>query len=81
MRHIEGLISLAALTETGFDMSEKMSEHPILAYLTFILPAMLFCLGILFKANVFLIIVTAAWMGVAFMVIFLPMASDDGSSA
>jgi hypothetical protein len=37
-------------------------------------------MGVVFGANVFLLIVTAAWLGVAFMVIFLPMSSDNGSS-
>ena len=61
-------------------MPEKMSEHPILAYLTFVVPAILFCLGIVLEASVFLLIVTATWLGVAFMIIFLPMSSDNGSS-
>lgn len=61
-------------------MPEKMSEHPILAYITFVMPAILLCMGVIFKANVFLMIITAAWLGVALLVIFLPMSSDKGSS-
>jgi hypothetical protein len=80
VRRIKGLITPAALKEVGQDMTEKMSEHPILAYITFVLPAILLCMGVVFGANVFLLIVTAAWLGVAFMVIFLPMSSDNGSS-
>lgn len=62
-------------------MPEKMSEHPIIAYVTFVLPLILLLLGILFSASVFLLIAVCAWLGVAFFVFFLPMASDDGSSS
>jgi len=61
-------------------MTEKMREHPILAYFTFVLPAILFGLGVVLGANVFLIIITAAWFGVALLILFLPMSSDNGSS-
>jgi len=62
-------------------MADRILEHPILAYITFALPAILLVLGIIFRANVFLMIITIAWLGAAFVVIFLPLAEDDGSSA
>lgn len=62
-------------------MADRILEHPILAYLTFALPAVLLVLGIVFSASVFLLILTIAWLGVAFMILFLPLAGDDGSSA
>lgn len=61
-------------------MADKISEHPILTYVTFVMPLALLILGIIFRANVFLLIVVAAWLGVAFLLFFLPMASDDGTS-
>jgi hypothetical protein len=41
----------------------------------------LLALGVLLTANVFLLILTTAWLGVAFVILFLPIASDDGSSS
>jgi len=57
-------------------MAEKLTEHPILLYLIFVMPMLLLALGIIFKANVFLLIVAAAWMGVALVLLFLPVESD-----
>ena len=61
-------------------MAERILEHPILTYVTFVLPAILLVLGIIFGANVFLMIVTIAWLASAFVVIYLPLSQDDGSS-
>ncbi|MGQ9587969.1 MAG: hypothetical protein ACUVT7_06280 [Thermoplasmata archaeon] len=60
-------------------MSEKMLEHPILVYLTFVLPMLLLVLGIVFNASVILMILVLAWLGVALVILFLPIASDDSS--
>lgn len=57
-------------------MAEKIAEHPLLLYLTFILPMALLALGIIFKANVFLLIIVTAWLGVAIILLFLPIESD-----
>jgi len=57
-------------------MAEKLTEHPILLYLTFVMPMLLLALGIIFKANVFLLIVATAWIGVALVLLFLPVESD-----
>jgi hypothetical protein len=57
----------------------RISEHPVLSYMTFVLPMLLLLLGIVFKANVFLIILTLAWLGVAFLVLYLPMAEDNNA--
>jgi len=61
-------------------MAEKLSEHPILLYLTFVLPMLLLALGVIFDASVFQLMVLVAWLGVAIVVLFLPIASDNGSS-
>jgi hypothetical protein len=61
-------------------MAEKLSEHPILLYLTFVLPMLLLALGVIFNASVFQLMVLVAWLGVAIVVLFLPIASDNGSS-
>jgi hypothetical protein len=62
-------------------MAEGMSGHPILMYLTFVLPVILLALGVVFEASVFLIILTILWLGVAFGVLYLPLAGDDGVRA
>lgn len=60
-------------------MSERMSEHPILVYLTFVLPILLLVLGMVFNASVILMILVLAWLGIALVILFLPIASNDGS--
>ena len=60
-------------------MAEKFTEHPLLLYLTFVLPILLLALGIIVKANVFILIVISAWLGVAFVLLFLPVESDATS--
>ncbi len=67
------------LTGSGH-MSERLLEHPLLVYITFVLPMLLLAVGIAANASVFLIMLDVAWLGVSFMVLFLPIASDNGSS-
>lgn len=61
-------------------MAERLLEHPLLVYLTFVLPIVLLALGIAANASVFLIMLDLAWLGISFMILFLPIASDNGSS-
>jgi hypothetical protein len=61
-------------------MAERLTDHPILLYLTFVLPMLLLALGIIFNASSFQIIVLMAWLGAAIMILFLPIASDNGTS-
>lgn len=61
-------------------MAVKLTEHPLLVYVTFVLPAILLALGILLKVSVFLLIIIIAWLGAAFMTLYLPVESDNGSS-
>jgi hypothetical protein len=61
-------------------MSERLLEHPMLVYLTFVLPILLLAVAIAVNANVLLIILDLAWLGISFMILFLPIASDNGSS-
>jgi hypothetical protein len=62
-------------------MAEKLREHPILTYVTFLLPMLLLAIAMIVEANVFLIIMILVWLGVAMMMLFLPIESDDGSSS
>jgi hypothetical protein len=62
-------------------MAEKLSEHPILLYVTFVMPMVLLLLAIVYNASLFQIMVLLAWLGVAFVVLFLPVSSDNGSSS
>lgn len=61
-------------------MAEKLTDHPLLLYLTFVLPMLLLALGIIFHASSFQIIVIMAWLGVAIIIFYLPIASDNGTS-
>lgn len=61
-------------------MAEKLSEHPIVLYLTFILPIILLALAIWFEASLFLIIAVVAWLGASMIILYLPIASDNGTS-
>ncbi len=61
-------------------MAEKLTDHPILLYLTFVLPMVLLALGIIFNASSFQIIVLLSWLGASFIILFLPIASDNGTS-
>lgn len=61
-------------------MAEELKKHPILTYLTFVLPMVLLVIGAAISASVLLLILTMAWLGVAFMMLFLPIESDDGTS-
>lgn len=60
-------------------MAERFTDHPLLLYLTFILPMALLALGIIFKANVFLLIIVSAWLGVSLILLFLPIETDVAS--
>jgi hypothetical protein len=62
-------------------MAEKLREHLILTYVTFVLPILLLMIALAVKANVFLIILIVSWLGVALMILFLPIESDNGSSS
>ncbi len=61
-------------------MAERLRDHPLLVYLIFVLPMALLALGILLGANVFLLIVVAVWLSVSFIILFLPVAPDEGDS-
>ena len=57
-------------------MAFNSREHPLLFYLTFILPAVLLVLGAIFHANVFLIILCIMWLGVSFLILYLPLEAE-----
>lgn len=61
-------------------MAEKLTEHPILLYMTFVLPIALLFLAMVVGAGLFPIMALLAWLGIAFVVLYLPISSDDGSS-
>jgi hypothetical protein len=62
-------------------MAEKLIGHPILIYVTYVLPMLLLAIELAVNANLFLVILTIAWLGVAFVILFLPIESDNGSSS
>lgn len=62
-------------------MAEGMSGHPIIAYLTFVLPMALLALGVVVGASILLIVLDILWLGVAFGVLYLPLAGDERSRA
>jgi hypothetical protein len=61
-------------------MAEKFTDHPLLSYLIFVVPMALLALAILFRASVLVLIAVTAWLGVAFVILFLPVATDNGST-
>lgn len=61
-------------------MAEKLSEHPLILYLTFVLPAVLLALGILLRASVLLLMLVIVWLGTALVILYLPIAPDNDSS-
>ena len=61
-------------------MALNPTEHPLLVYLTFVLPAILLALGLVLGVSVFLLILVMAWLGGAFVILYLPVESDNGSS-
>ncbi len=61
-------------------MADKFGRHPLLIYLTFVLPIVLLAIGLLVNANIFLIIITLVWLGVSFVILFLPIETDNSSS-
>ena len=79
MRPLEGLISARVLK--GADkMSSILKEHPLIIYLTLILPALLLGVAVLIGANLFLIILILVWIGASFIILFVPVTTDSGSS-
>ena len=49
--------------------------------MAFIMPVALLVIGVLAKASVLFIILVAAWLGAALILLFLPLASDNGTGA
>ena len=62
-------------------MAERLRDHPLVLYLAFVLPAALLVIGIIASVNVLFLILAAAWLGVALMLLFLPIATDNGTSS
>jgi len=62
-------------------MTEELGKHPILVYLTLVLPIVLLAIGAAVGASVFLLILVVAWLGISFIILFLPIESDNGSSS
>lgn len=61
-------------------MAEGIFRHPVLAYLTFVLPVVLIIVELAAGLNVFVLCLTILLFAVAFGVVFLPIAGDNGSS-
>ncbi|UCE91479.1 MAG: hypothetical protein JSV90_08790 [Methanobacteriota archaeon] len=58
-------------------MAFRIGEHPMIFFVTFALPALLMFLGVIFEASAFLFILCTGWLGVAFLVLYLPQETDD----
>ena len=61
-------------------MEERLRDHPLVFYFAFITPIALLAIGALAHASVLFLIAAAAWLGISVMLLFLPIASDNGSS-
>jgi hypothetical protein len=61
-------------------MAERLIEHPLIIYFAFIMPIALLIIGAVAHTSVLFLIMAAAWLGVSFILLFLPIASDNGSS-
>jgi len=62
-------------------MAEKLTDHPLVLYLAFIMPIALLIIGGLAHVNVLFFIIVAAWLGISFILLFLPIASDNGTGS
>ncbi|MDH3366020.1 MAG: hypothetical protein OEM29_08490 [Thermoplasmata archaeon] len=58
-------------------MAFRIGEHPLVFFVTFVLPALLFVLGIVYHANAFLFILCGSWTGIAFMILYLPVEAES----
>jgi len=61
-------------------MSSVLKEHPLIIYMSLILPALLLGATILLDASLFLIMVILVWIGISFIILVLPVTTDSGSS-
>ncbi len=57
-------------------MAFNLREHPLMFYVTFVMPVILFAVGAVFRANVFLLILCGMWLGVSFLLLYLPLETD-----
>ncbi len=62
-------------------MAERMRDHPLVLYFAIVMPVALLILGIVAQANVLFLIFAAAWLGASLMLLFLPIATDNGSGS
>ncbi|UCE44727.1 MAG: hypothetical protein JSU93_04785 [Methanobacteriota archaeon] len=58
-------------------MAFSISKHPMIFFVTFPLPALLMVLGAIFNASAFLFIICGTWLGVAMMILYLPIETDS----
>jgi hypothetical protein len=61
-------------------MSEKLKEHPVIVYLVFVLPVLMFVSAMILGASVLVFLGILAWIGISFLVLFLPVSNDSGTS-
>ena len=61
------------------NMAERLRDHPLVLYTAFVMPIALLIIGALTHANVLFLIIIAAWLGISFILLFLPIASDNGT--
>lgn len=61
-------------------MSSVLKEHPLIIYMSLILPALLLGAAIILEASLFLIMIILVWIGISFIILVLPVTTDSGSS-
>jgi len=62
-------------------MAEKLTDHPLVLYLALVMPVALLIIGILAQVTVLYLILVAAWLGISLILLFLPIATDNGTSS
>jgi|GEM_PF-1288457 len=62
-------------------MAEKLTDHPLILYIAFVMPIALLVIGALAHVNLLFLIIAAAWVGIAFILLFLPVSSDNGTGS
>lgn len=61
-------------------MTIRIKEYPILLYLTVLLPIVLLAIWWIVGGSVWYLMLILTWLGTAFILFFLPMDTEKGSS-
>ena len=61
-------------------MSFRIREHPLVFYVTFVLPGILLLIGIVTNINVLFLLLCTVWFGVSFLILYLPVETENGQA-